>query len=198
MKQKTKEWQASRIVLCELRQAGYDISFNCSRSTIAVLLRAHIGLPVKQMSRKAALAYLVEYVDTLSPSRAKVLLGGYFLRKKGGKLCPSKKKKRNKRGQGGFYWSQPWRELRQKILLRDGLACVCCGEGKSPGKPLHVDHIIPRSIRPDLDMEPSNLQVLCYDCNLGKSAYHSTDFRGKDVERKAVKPKFFLVKKKSA
>lgn len=51
-----------------------------------------------------------------------------------------------------------------------------CGEKKK----LHVDHIKPRSKYPELQLTLSNLQVLCHDCNMGKSAWDETDWREKE------------------
>lgn len=76
-----------------------------------------------------------------------------------------------------FYDSDRWRALRWDVLKRDGAVCVVCGASKKTGAVLHVDHIQPRSLRPDLEWEPDNLQVLCQECNLGKSNRDSTDFR---------------------
>lgn len=76
-----------------------------------------------------------------------------------------------------FYDSDEWRELRYRALKLHGGSCQCCGNRASPGKPLHVDHIKPRSKFPELELQLSNLQVLCKDCNLGKMAWDETDWR---------------------
>jgi hypothetical protein len=77
-----------------------------------------------------------------------------------------------------FYSSPSWIALRYQILKKHGGRCHCCGAtAASSGKSMHVDHIKPRSIYPDLALEPSNLQVLCYDCNIGKSNIDETDWR---------------------
>ena len=72
-----------------------------------------------------------------------------------------------------LYGSDAWRKLRYETLKKYGFACMACG-GKE--RELHVDHIKPVSRFPDLALEPSNLQVLCKDCNLGKSNTHLDDF----------------------
>lgn len=43
--------------------------------------------------------------------------------------------------------------------------------------PLHVDHIQPRSTHKHLELVEGNLQVLCGQCNFGKSNTDSTDWR---------------------
>jgi len=64
--------------------------------------------------------------------------------------------------------------LRYEVLRRGGGRCALCGATKND-RPLHVDHIIPRSRggRNTVD----NLQVLCDKCNLAKSNRDDTDFR---------------------
>lgn len=77
-----------------------------------------------------------------------------------------------------FYKSKEWRELRYKILEKQGNKCKACGVGpKTHGIPVHVDHILPRSIYPEHALNPENLQVLCEDCNLGKSNKYEKDWR---------------------
>lgn len=48
---------------------------------------------------------------------------------------------------------------------------------------MHVDHVIPRSKRPELSLTFSNLQVLCRHCNLEKMNYNSNDYREDSVSR---------------
>jgi len=72
-----------------------------------------------------------------------------------------------------FYSSRPWRELRYSVLRQSGGRCMCC---KSDDKQLHVDHIKPRSKYPHLELDRANLQVLCVDCNLGKSNIYNDDW----------------------
>lgn len=68
-----------------------------------------------------------------------------------------------------FYNSLPWRKIRYAVLRKFGGKCACCGRSSAKdGVTLHVDHIKPRSLFPALELEISNLQVLCEDCNIGK------------------------------
>ena len=81
-------------------------------------------------------------------------------------------------GQQAFYQSDAWRRVRYAVLERDGARCVCCGRTpQRHGVIVHVDHIKPRSVEPDRELDSTNLQVMCEDCNLGKSANYSTDWR---------------------
>ena len=90
---------------------------------------------------------------------------------------PRKTKKPKDTGKSvPFYESSEWRELRYEALKLHGRRCLCCGQ-KAPDVVIHVDHIKPRSIRPDLELDINNLQTLCEDCNLGKSNHDSIDYR---------------------
>lgn len=70
-----------------------------------------------------------------------------------------------------LYSSRVWRDLRKRILDRDGHQCqirlpVCTGWAT------HVDHIIPRSVNPDLQLDPGNLRAACRECNLYLGGKH--------------------------
>lgn len=58
-------------------------------------------------------------------------------------------------------------KLRYEVLRRDNYTCRFCGS-RAPDVFLEIDHVIPRS-HGGLDVA-SNLQVLCEECNAGKSA----------------------------
>ena len=76
----------------------------------------------------------------------------------------------------GFYDTREWRELRYDALKRYGKQCLLCG-AQPPHVVLHVDHVRPRSKFPEGELSIDNLQILCADCNLGKSNRNSDDFR---------------------
>jgi hypothetical protein len=76
-----------------------------------------------------------------------------------------------------FYSSDEWRRLRYIVLREQGGRCQCCGRSAKDGVILHVDHIIPLSKDWSKRLEKDNLQVLCEDCNLGKSNTDSIDWR---------------------
>jgi 5-methylcytosine-specific restriction endonuclease McrA len=59
-------------------------------------------------------------------------------------------------------------KLRFDILERDRRKCVVCGRGAADGVVLHIDHIV--AISNGGGNEPTNLQTLCEECNLGKGA----------------------------
>jgi 5-methylcytosine-specific restriction endonuclease McrA len=72
-----------------------------------------------------------------------------------------------------FYTSKKWLIIRYKALSTYKRECVLCGSKQK----LHVDHIKPRSKYPELQYKLDNLQILCSDCNLGKSNLDETDYR---------------------
>lgn len=69
-----------------------------------------------------------------------------------------------------------WLQTRYEVLKRQP-NCVLCGRGRAQGVTLHVDHIKPKSLYPDLAFDLDNLQTLCEECNMGKGNMDETDFR---------------------
>ena len=88
------------------------------------------------------------------------------------------KKNSLKKTANDFYKSDEWARLRFKIL-KDADKCLCCGATKKEAR-LTVDHVIPLWKRPDLQLNESNMQVLCMLCNKGKGGRDETDFRSQD------------------
>lgn len=76
-----------------------------------------------------------------------------------------------------FLQSYAWRRLRMEVLIEQGRRCACCGATPTDGAVMHVDHIKPRRLFPELALEKSNLQVLCGECNHGKGNWDQTDWR---------------------
>lgn len=97
-----------------------------------------------------------------------------FLKNKSSK---KKKVKVYKPKMDDFYKSWGWKKLRYAVLKYYGYRCMCCGATPADGKSIVVDHIYPRKKFPKLEMDFNNLQVLCNDCNMGKSDDDYTDFR---------------------
>jgi len=90
------------------------------------------------------------------------------------------------KGGSNFYLTREWKELRYKILVMHGGKCMACGMSAKDGVKIHVDHIKPRSKWPELELEPSNLQILCEPCNIGKLNYDSTDWRNLDEQMQSA------------
>lgn len=81
----------------------------------------------------------------------------------------SKKRKEAKSPKGkDFYHSRKWLDLRYQALRLLPLVCTACGATKKGGAIMHVDHVKPKSLHPELTYELSNLQILCAACNFGK------------------------------
>lgn len=76
-----------------------------------------------------------------------------------------------------FLETYQWRRLRMKVLVARGARCECCGATPKDGIRVHVDHIKPRRLYPELALEETNLQVLCEVCNHGKGNWDQTDWR---------------------
>jgi 5-methylcytosine-specific restriction endonuclease McrA len=89
------------------------------------------------------------------------------------------KPKRAKTNRKTFYSSWEWKRARYEALRLHGHRCQCCGwrPGDTEGGRLVVDHIKPRSKFPSLELDVGNLQVLCNDCNQGKSNVYTDDYR---------------------
>lgn len=94
-----------------------------------------------------------------------------------------------------FYDSWEWRTVRMQALRAHGAMCQCCGARRGDldmsGHPVRivVDHIKPLSRYWELRLDPSNLQILCEECNMGKGAWDETDWRPSgagDVEAAAA------------
>ena len=78
-----------------------------------------------------------------------------------------------------FYTSRAWLEVRYEAIRKSGGYCEACGRCKRDGATLHVDHIKPRSKYPNLELMLDNLQVLCEQCNIGKSNSDEIDWRSR-------------------
>lgn len=79
-----------------------------------------------------------------------------------------------------FYMSREWQNARYSTLLKSNGLCSLCGRDPiTHGVALHVDHIVPRSKNKERELDESNLQVLCEDCNLGKGNRDETDWRSR-------------------
>ena len=76
-----------------------------------------------------------------------------------------------------FYSSGAWKELRYLALKNSMGCCQLSGARASDGIILHVDHIIPRSVDPSKALDLGNLQIMCEDCNFGKSNYDSVNWK---------------------
>jgi 5-methylcytosine-specific restriction protein A len=74
-----------------------------------------------------------------------------------------------------FYSEKPWKDMRAYILNRDK-TCKICSTEEHPVMSEEIDHIEDISERPDLRLDPSNLQGLCKSCHSKKS--YETHLKG--------------------
>ena len=65
------------------------------------------------------------------------------------------------------------RNLRERVIERDGLRCVYCDEDLSDAE-IHMDHVIPESQGGETTY--NNLQVTCRKCNLAKGVLTESEF----------------------
>lgn len=97
--------------------------------------------------------------------------------------APSEKKSTQTKAQyvisDDFLLSYEWRRLRMVVLKKLGARCGCCGATPKDGVKMHVDHVKPRRLFPDLALVEENLQILCEVCNHGKGNWDQTDWREK-------------------
>jgi hypothetical protein len=71
-----------------------------------------------------------------------------------------------------------WKTVRYKVLEAYQGKCVLCHRSSREHEVmLHVDHIIPKTRNPHLALCFDNLQILCEECNEGKSNKFNTDWR---------------------
>lgn len=64
--------------------------------------------------------------------------------------------------------SRKYKEIRLRVLARDGYVCYYCGHEGQDGNGLTIDHIIPVSKAPELAIEESNMRIACKSCNSRK------------------------------
>ncbi len=68
-----------------------------------------------------------------------------------------------------FYRNPKWRKIR-KQYIEENPVCELCTQYDIVSEGECVDHIIPRRLAPDLELNPINFQTLCNDCHNKKTA----------------------------
>lgn len=79
-----------------------------------------------------------------------------------------------------FYCSSKWISLRSLIINAYGCTCMKCKRPDLVGSELHCDHILPRSLFPEHELDADNMQILCRSCNSSKSNRRLVDYRPED------------------
>jgi 5-methylcytosine-specific restriction endonuclease McrA len=85
-----------------------------------------------------------------------------------------------------FLESYEWRTVRMQAIKKYGPVCQCCGASPASGAVIHVDHIKPRKLFPQLALDVNNLQVLCHECNHGKGNWDMTDWRPDNTDQSDI------------
>lgn len=66
--------------------------------------------------------------------------------------------------------SRKYKEVRLRVLARDGYVCFYCGHEGTKENGLTIDHIIAVSKAPELAIDESNMRIACKSCNSKKGA----------------------------
>jgi len=163
------------ITLTKLARLLYEKKFGCPASHP----RLKVVLIVQDLTGKT-----MERADAANWVRSHEHLIPELIAHREGLAKPIKKVKpkkvdykKKKKASEDFYWSREWRAIRYLALKRHGASCLACGRSAKDGIIIHVDHVKPRSKYPELELNVNNLQILCEDCNLGKSNIDETDWR---------------------
>lgn len=96
-----------------------------------------------------------------------------------------------------FYRTAEWLRIRKIVLNKSD---KCCSHCQYRYFTLQVDHILPRSRFPELELKLSNLQVLCVECNMKKGSMTYEEFLKvcpKFLRPLPVEPKVTLKLKRS-
>ena len=109
---------------------------------------------------------------------------GYFVsRASSGKSTKKVKSLPNTLGKYSFYNTEEWQEMKRMINNFYDARCMKCGVIKTV---FHVDHILPRSLYPEYELHPDNLQRLCKNCNETKSNKEVVDYRNQLARRRFI------------
>src|ERR1700733_12938503 len=79
-----------------------------------------------------------------------------------------------------FYWSKPWRQLRDATLR----AHPHCQVPGCPNRSDHVDHVESRRLAPARELDPTNVTAVCKPHHSSKTAQEDGGFG--NPRRKAV------------
>lgn len=185
---RNKSYALVPMVKDKARRLGLYIGETQEPLKLAHLFREAKGIKHKGFKMKHAVELLEEFVSPGTTSwpmiprndsnHSRALVKALTLSRKPAKGKKLKSRKPKPLPVEGFYFSREWRAVRYAVVVRCKGACDACGRSvHADGIKIHIDHIKPRSKYPHLELEPTNLQALCEDCNLGKSNSDETDWR---------------------
>ena len=138
---------AKSTYLNHLRAGKRRIKHYLRKNGVAV--NGH-GIKDKYLIRKFAEMYGIEITGNLNEFVVNVYLSGDGI---------------FERLNSSFYLTPEWKRVRRMVLKNYGGVCMKCGSSDR----IAVDHILPRSLYPELELSYDNLQVLCLTCNSQKS-----------------------------
>ena len=72
--------------------------------------------------------------------------------------------------------SRKYKEVRLRVLARDGYTCYYCGHEGQDGNGLTIDHVIPVSKAPELAIDENNMRIACKSCNSRKGSRNERVF----------------------
>lgn len=80
--------------------------------------------------------------------------------------------------------SAAYKHWRKAVLTRDNHTCVSCGATKESGVILHVDHIKPFALFPELRFVVENGRTLCKPCHLKTDTYGGASMKSHEEKNK--------------
>ncbi len=182
-RRKARYPQMPTCVLCNVKTTTLKLHNFCScicesshyKSEIRIMNGQEVRDLVLDRSKFPELKAI--YMQKINPSKAATIkeeVTHRIMVKKNKSVRASREEKQI------FYASWEWKKLRYAMLLKFGPVCMLCGANNREAK-ICVDHIIPLSRDWNKRLKKDNLQILCNECNMGKSNDDTTDFRSEEV-----------------
>ena len=170
------------VLYKRLRKGGFQQGQHWNLPSDCVLadqLRTMLGLATLKKSELSELAARLVVEDPVLASKGtrKTKRAIKKSAAKAIKLLPECEWSYSREAYRKFITSDEWRGVRYQAIRTLGNKCLACGRSPKDGVKIHVDHIEPCSKNWSRRLDLSNLQVLCDDCNMGKSNLFKDDWR---------------------
>lgn len=163
---------ADRVKLVHLRTVFRQVGLSTKMGYMAKFGCDLFGISPEE-NKMATCVLIANFLfDWITPPRESIQKGIALEKKR-------ERERQSAKGKIDFYQTWAWKSLRYQALKKYGARCMVCGATPESGAVICVDHIKPRSKFPELSLDINNLQVLCTDCNMGKSNWDETDWRNK-------------------
>ena len=175
-----KQYKQANVVY-NLRGLGYTINKPSSIKIIANIIKQYTEDDTVCNGSRKYKAIITKYNNSITKVKP-ILLKNILLEMKckpiTNKVQAIQKPPRSHyKNTSKFYMSFEYRQLRYEVLAEQSGTCQLCGRTRKDGCIMHLDHIVPISKDWSRRLDKSNMQVLCEDCNLGKSNLDDTDWR---------------------